>query len=1115
MPTRGKVKEWHYRRPNNINYMKIIIQGLALVLISSMGCVDLVAQNIQIVHPITGNELDSNDLPNYVQFRVVNLTPPPPNPNSNQPPSWGYLWTFGDCSLPSTQSAPLHMYDPQQGNYDVKLILTPKYADEDEELPLFSKSIGVNGPFTTQDEANAEYDFEPGKSITAEAVRDCKPGDVTTFIIHFKNPDNNSYPDPKVKFFYNAQMMSFDTTYVDGCGYSSYSHGVNSTGDEGLLTFHLPELGADEEGFLTLSLLTQTQAPLGAELRFKSELHRNSSGNLTSDHLLFKEVKNSHDPNDKSVTETADCSIDSLVYTIRFENEGTTNAQLVYIMDEIDRQLDINSIRILGTSHASNALSIIDSISLSSSFNPHFLPYSHVGNTLILRDTVLRKLAYVHSHIDLPPSGWIPSVEGGSVATGQGYFQYSIQLDTQALQTASPLIGSHAQIYFDNNHAITTNAPMVSRAQCYCEPVFNNAQLQWIQALQLNAINHTSGNDGGYANYRRLETPLTIGNYHSVTLTPGFLSSTPSSVYWRIYIDVDRNGQFDSYESVFSGSGSSPITGNVSIPTSALPGPTAMRVVMSDVPFGGGCMQPIDGEIEDYSVTLQHPLLPDLEIVDRTISPYRITKGSSVSSTYIVRNQGLDSLKSASSVRYYLSPDIHFDSTDYFLTSQAIPSMGAQTEINGSVNITFPSWLEGNQYVILVVDDQQMIPESDETNNASLLKIWVGKKQADLLLKKPKTCQKYFKAGASFDIDFEIENQGLASAISTSGGIPIALYLSENRKLDANDTPLDTCWLDSIPSDTSFPYTLGSQLPTQLIHGKYFLILQFDPDNLIIESHENNNLARVAIIHSGTKAAKIPYYTGFECGNTSVSWILEDSLVSRVLVADTANPFADSFHLLLKPSATGTASWIDLKLNLSNAASQPHFLSFHWKDFDTSQTDTFNGLYLSDDGTHFIKAFDLNSTSIGWQPECLSFDSIADTHQLNLNSLLWVRFQIRGTSSAQLAIDELTVSTTNCSAGNMPYVQTHVSSPPSLGMSLYPNPGFQHTNLEYWSENDEALISLEIRDLTGRLVQQPFQDKKHNQGLYQIQLHSLPAGQYLCVLRSESDLATKNLVIMR
>lgn len=1097
--------------------MKIIITGFAFALLWSLGSVDLVAQNIEIVHPITGNELDSNDLPNYVQFRVTNLAPPPPNPNSNQPPSWGYLWTFGDCSLPSTQSAPLHFYDPQQGNYDVKLILTPKYADEDEELPLLSKSISVNGPFTTQDEANAEYDFEPGQSIIAEAVRDCKPGDVTTFIIHFKNPGNHVYHNPQIKFFYNAQVMSFDTSYVNGCGYTSYSHGVNSTGNEGQLTFDLPKLNPDEEGFLTLSLLTQTQAPLGTELQFKSELHRNSSGNLISDHVLFKEVKNSHDPNDKSVMQIADCSIDSLVYTVRFENEGTANAQLVYIIDEIDRQLDINSIRILDVSHTANAISIIDSISLSSSFNPHFLPYSQAGNTLILRDTILRKLAYVHNQIDLAPSGWVPCVEGGSLSTGQGYFQYSIQLDAQTLLTTSPLIGSHAEIYFDNNHAITTNAPMVSRVQCYCEPMFNNAQLQWIQAVRLNAINHTSGNDGGYGNHRRRETPLTIGNYHSVTLTPGFLSNSPSSVYWRIYIDTDRNGQFDSYESVFNGSGSSPVTGTMSIPASALPGPTTMRIVMSDMPFGGSCTQPIDGEIEDYSVNLQHPLLPDLEIVDRTISPYRIIKNSTVNSTYIIRNQGLDSLKSPSSINYYLSTDIHFDSTDYFLTSKAIPTMAAQTELSGSTNISFPSWVEGNWYVILVADEQEIIAESDETNNTSLLKIWVRKKQPDLRLKKPKTCQKYFKAGAPFDIDFEIENQGLATAVSTSSSIPIALYLSDNRKLDASDVPLDTCWLDSIPADTSFLYTLGSKLPTQLMHGKYFLILEFDPDNLIAESRENNNLAKIAIFYAGNKAAKTPFHTGFECGSPSVSWVIEDSLTSRVLVADTANPFADSFHLMLKSASKEASSWVDLKLNLAQNSSQQHFFSFHWKDYDTSHTDTFNGVYLSDDGTQFFKAFDMNSTSEGWQPACLFLDSIANAHQLNMNSIFWVRFQVRGSASstAQMALDELTVSATNCLNGTTPYTQNSFSTPPSLGLSLYPNPSMHNTNLEYWCKNQDALISLQIRDLTGRLVQQPFQSKPHKSGSYHIQLHSLPAGQYWCTLRSEFDLVTKSLVIMR
>jgi hypothetical protein len=97
---------------------------------------------------------------------------------------------------------------------------------------------------------------------------------------------------------------------------------------------------------------------------------------------------------------------------------------------------------------------------------------------------------------------------------------------------------------------------------------------------------------------------LTKGANVSVSLTPGFASSSYNE-YWKIWIDYNKDGDFDDAgEEVFSGYGSSVVSGSFTVSTSASSGATRMRVSMR---YGGNpptCGTFTWGEVEDYTANI-------------------------------------------------------------------------------------------------------------------------------------------------------------------------------------------------------------------------------------------------------------------------------------------------------------------------------------------------------------------------------------------------------------------------------------------------------------------------------------------------------------------------------
>lgn len=143
----------------------------------------------------------------------------------------------------------------------------------------------------------------------------------------------------------------------------------------------------------------------------------------------------------------------------------------------------------------------------------------------------------------------------------------------------------------------------------YCVTDFLNSDNEWIERVALGPLNNRSGPDPeAYGDYTGLSfTQLTQGSSYTLILEPGY-SGISFGEYFKVWIDFNQNGSFQSNEVVFDpgASTNSTLTSTITIAPNAPLGTTRMRVIMQFQNVTGTC--PFTGqefgEIEDYCIEI-------------------------------------------------------------------------------------------------------------------------------------------------------------------------------------------------------------------------------------------------------------------------------------------------------------------------------------------------------------------------------------------------------------------------------------------------------------------------------------------------------------------------------
>jgi hypothetical protein len=138
---------------------------------------------------------------------------------------------------------------------------------------------------------------------------------------------------------------------------------------------------------------------------------------------------------------------------------------------------------------------------------------------------------------------------------------------------------------------------------CYCTvPATTNCNLYGIDSVSFNTIHNLSGcGTNGYSDFTNLSTTVTNGSNLPVHIRfrPGTFVK-----YASVWIDLNRNGQFEDNEKVFTGSSSTAVTGNIYIPFNVNSGETMMRVMSGNSSYNTTCYNYGNGETEDYKIII-------------------------------------------------------------------------------------------------------------------------------------------------------------------------------------------------------------------------------------------------------------------------------------------------------------------------------------------------------------------------------------------------------------------------------------------------------------------------------------------------------------------------------
>ncbi|MFN1215403.1 M4 family metallopeptidase [Chryseobacterium kwangjuense] len=141
----------------------------------------------------------------------------------------------------------------------------------------------------------------------------------------------------------------------------------------------------------------------------------------------------------------------------------------------------------------------------------------------------------------------------------------------------------------------------------YCTASGNSTADERIGNVKFADINQTSTGTAGYENFTSVVGNVTKGNSYTVTITPSWTSLRYSEGY-AVYIDYNGDGDFtDIGELAWSRTATtlSPVSGNITIPSTALTGNTRMRVIMK---YNGtptsSCGTFSYGQVEDYTLKI-------------------------------------------------------------------------------------------------------------------------------------------------------------------------------------------------------------------------------------------------------------------------------------------------------------------------------------------------------------------------------------------------------------------------------------------------------------------------------------------------------------------------------
>jgi hypothetical protein len=201
-----------------------------------------------------------------------------------------------------------------------------------------------------------------------------------------------------------------------------------------------------------------------------------------------------------------------------------------------------------------------------------------------------------------------------SVTGGTPPYVYTWSNGTVSQTISNLTLGNYTLTVTDSKGCTGTGSAVISEncgtAGNYCNSNAQAPWTEWLARVQFANIDNTSSKTRsdryalGYSDFKDVAGNVTKGQTYVMTVTPGLsYPSYQTDMYFRVWIDFNKDGIFNDTEKVFEKNAvSAAVTNPVLIPTTALSGSTIMRVIGKKGSYPTACETFAAGEVEDYTL---------------------------------------------------------------------------------------------------------------------------------------------------------------------------------------------------------------------------------------------------------------------------------------------------------------------------------------------------------------------------------------------------------------------------------------------------------------------------------------------------------------------------------
>ena len=319
--------------------------------------------------------------------------------------------------------------------------------------------------------------------------------------------------------------------------------------------------------------------------------------------------------------------------------------------------------------------------------------------------------------------------------------------------------------------------------------------------------------------------------------------------------------------------------------------------------------------------------LPDLSVPSFSVASTNIKSGSQVKVSYRIQNSGPKGATTPFEVKFYISRNDTYDSSDTLVGHVKLASLQAgaysPTTGLGSQTITIPlSHPSGTRYLLAFVDAGQAVKESSETNNTKAIKIWVSKpalSDPELSMSSWSTSSSILGQGSNISITFRVKN----TKSRTTKAFDIAFYYGSSTSTSGL-TLLGTHTLSGLGTGaTSASIVKQFKLTTAVAYGTGYIHYFIDSKNVVKESIETNNRGYKSIQITG-KPDLVAHTLTLQSSSAAPGKSVTVSYRMYNMGHTKAGPFTVRFYYSTNTTITTTDTYLNKELQLTGLGAKAY-----------------------------------------------------------------------------------------------------------------------------------------------------------------------------------------------